>query len=217
MLLLADMRTSLLACVVGLGLGACTVGPGGTSPGDDDQTPPDAPNQQRECSLPNPITDPGTLNAPTAQQCNVPGSMGAQKFYRMFATLPGGNDIIQIELYDGRGPFAAGAVAVGSHPVDADPATCGVCVRALGDKGQATALEYFATGGTVDVTAVGGDGQPFTANVTTADFKEINPTTRAVVTGGCTATMATANVTGTIVAVMGGGGGGGGCPTTIGD
>jgi len=163
----------------------------------------------------------GDLTALTAHQCNVPGSGGAKKFYQLSATMTGTMDIVQVELWDGRGAFAAGAVAVGSYPADADFNTCGVCIRALGDKGLATQKEYFATAGTVEVTAIGGAGQPISATVTSATFVEVDSTSHAVVTMGCTSALARVKVDGTVVAVTGGGGGGGGgggaCPIGIGD
>jgi hypothetical protein len=176
-------------------------------------------NEQRVCSLPETTADAGDLAAAKAQQCNVAGSQGTKKWYRVAATLPGSMDYVQIELWDGRGAFSAGAVAVGTYQLtgpELDPATCGVCVRGLGDKGAATQKEYFATAGQVQVTAVGGNGLPISVTLTNATFHEVDATTKAAVSGGCTASVTRAKLDGTVVAVTGGGGGGA-CPATIGD
>lgn len=193
---------------------------GGGSDDQQQQQNPDPTTQGAVCSLPDATADAGDLTASKAQQCNVPGSAGTKKWYRVAATLPGSMDYVQVELWDGRGAFSGGAVAVGTYQLtgaELDPATCGICVRGLGDKGAATQKEYFASAGQVQVTAVGGNGLPVSVTLTNVSFKEINPTTKAAVAGGCTATVSRAKLDGTIVAVTGGGGGGGACPTTIGD
>jgi hypothetical protein len=215
------MRKILLSLFL---VSGCMVGSNGTGGGDDqsggdDQPVVDAPPQQRVCSLPETTADAGNLTASKAQQCNVPGTQGTKKWYRVAAALPGSMDYVQIELWDGRGAFAAGAVAVGTYPLtgaELDPATCGVCVRGLGDKGAATQKEYFASSGQVQVTAIGGGGAAVSVTLTNATFHEIDAA-KAAVSGGCTAAVSSAKLDGTIVAVTGGGGGGGGCPATIGD
>ncbi len=218
------MRKILLSLLVITG---CTIGSdapgGGGDDGDDGSSDggptPDAMPQSRVCSLPEMTADAGDLAALKAQQCNVPGTQGARKWYRVSASLPGSMDHVQIELWDGRGVFTGGAVAVGTYPItgaELDPATCGVCVRGLGDKGAATQKEYFATSGQVQVTAIGGNGAPISVTLTNATFAEIDAT-KAVVAGGCSATVSRAKLDGTLVAVAGGGGGGGGCPATVGD
>ena len=92
---------------------------------------------------------------------------------------------------------------------------------ARGDKGTAAAKTYFATGGTVEVTAVGAAGTTLTAKITNATFAEVNAM-NVKVQNGCTTALAGASVSGTIVDVGGGGGGGGtgggaSCPSTVGD
>lgn len=212
----------ILLCL--LAITGCTIG--ADAPGDDDggdgstdgNPAPDGSPEPRVCSLPETTADAGDLTALTAQQCNVPGTQGTRKWYRVAATLPGSMDHVQIELWDGRGAFTGGAVAVGTYPItgaELDPATCGVCVRGLGDRSAPTQKEYFATSGQVQVTAVGGSGAPVSVTLTNATFAEID-TAKAVVAGGCSATVARAKLAGTLVAVTGGGGGGG-CPATIGD
>lgn len=187
---------------------------------------PDAgPIVQQTCPLAMTAADTGALAATKAQLCNVSGSMGALHWYRLAATMPGeAMDYLQVELYDQVGAFAGGAVHTGTFPIDTDPNRCGVCVRGLGDKGTAGAKEYFASGGTVNVTAVGGNGQPISATLSDITFVEVD-TDRKPVSNGCTATLAGAQLDGTVVQVGGtggstggsGGGGGGTCPATIGD
>src|SRR6185369_7682725 len=101
----------------------------------------------------------------------------------------------------------------GTFPVDTNPQSCGVCVRALGDKAATTAKEYFATSGMVNVTMVGAACTQFQATLSNVTFAAL-ASTRKVMTSGCTATLAGAQLSGTIVQVGGtgagrGGGGGG--------
>ena len=175
--------------------------------------------------MPMTSADAGSLTAAKAQLCNVPGSMGAAHWYRVAATLPGATtDYVQIELWDKVGAFSGTTVHTGTFPVDTSPQSCGVCVRALGDKGLTTAKEYFATGGMVNVTMVGAAGTEIQATLSNVTFAEVD-TNRAVMSSGCTATLAGAQLSGTVVQVGGtggsggggGGGGGGSCPTTVGD
>lgn len=185
----------------------------------------DSGTEPQICPTPEPFpmatADAGTLTALKAQRCSVSGSMGQRKWYRLSATLPGSTDVVQLELYDGAGAFAGGVVRVGSFPVDTGEAQCGVCLRALGNKGEATETEYLATAGTVNITAVGIDGQPISATITGAVFDELGVEAKAP-NVPCTATLAAIKIDGTVMDVGGTGGGGGGggggqCPTTIGD
>ncbi len=180
---------------------------------------------QVACPLPASTPDTGALTATKTQMCNVPGSQGAQHWYRLAATLPSGAmDYIQVDLWDNKGAFAGSTVKPGTYQItgnDAAYATCGICVRGLGDKGSAGQKEYFATGGTVTVTAVGGAGQPLSATLSNLTLAEVDSTSHAPVASGCTASVANTQVSGTVAQVAGGGGGGGGgggaCPTTVGD
>ena len=159
-----------------------------------------------------------------AEQCNVPGSMGAQHWYRGFGQLPGDMEYVQLELWDGKGAFTGGTVAPGTYTIggaDASYTTCGLCVRGLGGKGEATQTEYFATSGTVDVTAI--SSTQFTATLAAVSFVEVDGTTHAAA-GTCTAQLASVSLSGPVTIEGGGGSGGGGgggnggsCPTTIGD
>jgi len=179
------------------------------------------------CGLPASMQDLGDLTALKAQRCNVNGSMGTQKWYRLSATLAETGDIVQLELWPGTGAFSGGAVRTGTFPVDTDYATCGVCVRAVGDKGTATAHEYLATAGSVTITAIGANGAPIAATITSATLGEIDPVSHLPVAMGCSVSLARVQVSGTVMDVggtgTGGGGGGGGgggtgsCPAGIGD
>ena len=172
--------------------------------------------------------DAGDLAALKAQRCNVPGTMGAKNWYRLSATLPGSTDVVQVELWPERGAFRGGPVHTGTFALTGDDlsyATCGVCVRALGDKGEASQREYFAIAGTVEVSAVAAtDGAPFVATITEASFAEVTAD-HVEVAGGCSADLARAKITGAVMIQGGGGGGGGGggsggsggCLTTVGD
>jgi hypothetical protein len=180
------------------------------------------------CALPSAMADAGDLTALKAERCNVPGSMGSKKWFRLSAVVPAGPmDIVQLELWPGLGAFAATDIAVGTYTIsgaDAADSTCGLCLRAIGDKGLPTQKFYFATAGTVDVTAIGAAPAPISATVTNAVFAEVDAT-NAFVSGGCGASLAGVKVDGTVMDVGGtgggtGGGGGGGtgmCPRTIGD
>jgi hypothetical protein len=173
-------------------------------------------------------TDAGELSAMAAQRCNVPGSMGTKNWFRLSAMLPGELDVVQVELWPDRGAFRGGAVKPGTYQLagdDLDFATCGVCLRALADRGMPTQREYFAVAGTVEVTAVASTaGAPFVATVREASFAEVDAD-HSEVDGGCSLDLAGAKIAGSLV-LMGGSGGGsgggggagaGGCPTTVGE
>lgn len=207
LLLLRGMRILAVGCLVTVA--ACS------DPG----------SEPRTCPTPEPFpmvtADAGTLMALKAQRCNVSGSMGLRKWYRLSATLPGSTDVVQLELYDGVGAFAGGVVRVGSFPVETGEAQCGVCLRALGNKGEATETEYVATAGMVNITAIGASAQPISATITAAAFTELGVEATAT-NMPCTAMLGSLKIDGTVMDVGGTGGGGGGgggsqCPTTIGD
>ena len=220
------MRDLFAVVIATLLVGCAGPAPSSTNNGDDAPMPdasttPDSPTQMAMCPMAATTADTGALTAIKSQRCNVPGTMGAQKWYRLSASLPGqATDIVQLELWDAKGAFTGGTVQPGTYQLtgaELSMATCGVCLRAVGDKGTAGAKQYFATAGTVVVTTVGAAGTTFAATVTSATFAEVDAT-GAKVTGGCSAALAGAQVSGTIVDVGGGGGGGGGqCPATVGD
>ena len=180
------------------------------------------------CSLPMTGNDAGDMAALKAQRCNVSGSMGTRKWYRVSATLPGGTpNIVEVDLWPNLGTFAAGPVTTGMFTIsgaDLSYSTCGVCNRAMGDKGLPTQKEYFATAGTVNITALGANAEPISVTVTDASFVEVDAM-RNPVDGGCTATIPHAQIDGTVMDVGGGGGGTGGgggggagqCPAVVGD
>lgn len=172
--------------------------------------------------------DAGDLTAAAAQRCNVPGSMGAQHWYRLNADLPAPADpledaiTVQVELWPNKGPFAGDTPQPGIYQLtgdDLDPALCGVCVRALAAKGEAIQRQYFATAGTVEITAVAPDADaPFVATVTGATFREVDDEL-VPIANGCTTEVARVKMAGTMVIAGGTGSGGGGnkgCPTTVG-
>jgi hypothetical protein len=173
--------------------------------------------------------DTGTLTALKAQLCNVPGSSGSAHWYRLSAAIPGSpGDYVQVELWDGLGAFTGGTVHAGSFTItgnDADRMKCGICVRGIGEKGAAGTKEYFATGGTVNITAVGAANTPISATLSNLSFVEIDTGTLKPVSGGCTAMVAGTKIDGTVMQVGGGGGSGGGgggagggmCSTGVGD
>jgi hypothetical protein len=173
-------------------------------------------------------TDAGNLSALSAQRCNVPGSMGARNWYRLAAMLPGGVDVVQVELWPDRGVFRGGPVQPGIYQLtsaDLDYATCGVCLRALADRGLPTEREYFAVAGTVEVTAVSSTaGAPFVATVREASFAEVD-SDHSEVTDGCAIDLDRVQISGSVELMGGSGGGAGGgggagaagCVTTVGD
>ena len=179
------------------------------------------------CPLMN-SADAGELSALKAQRCNVSGSMGAKNWYRLSATLPDSSNVVQVELWPERGAFRGGPVRTGTFTLtgeDLSYATCGVCLRAAGDKGLDTEREYFATAGTVEVTQVSStEGAPFVATVLDASFAEVDAD-RVEVDGGCAVDLDRARISGAVMIQGGGGGGGGGggsggaggCPTSDGD
>jgi hypothetical protein len=179
--------------------------------------------------MPETTADTGALLASKAQMCNVPSSGGSSHWYKLQATLPGSStSYVQLELWDNLGAFKGGPVTAGLFTIagdDADRSKCGVCVRAIGDKGASDSKEYFATGGTVNVTAVGGDGTPFSATLSDLSLVEIDASSQKPVSGGCAATVAATKIDGTVVQMGGNGGGGGGgggggdnnCLTGVGD
>jgi hypothetical protein len=215
-----SMRKVLLAALL---VGCAS--PSSETGGDDAPTPDASETSQATCPLPASMGDAGTLDALKSQRCNVPMSMGTRKWYRLSATLPGAPaDIVQLELWDGQGAFSGGTVRTGTFQLtgaELSYATCGICLRAVGDKGTADAKTYFATGGTVEITAVGAAGAELAATITNATFVEVDAQNKPIASG-CAATLANIAVSGTVVDVGGGGGGGGtgggaSCPATVGD
>ena len=179
------------------------------------------------CSLEMTMPDTGNQPAWKAQECNVPGSMGAQHWWKLSVALPDQTmSYVQLELWPHAGAFAGGDVHAGQFTIqgdDADPAKCGICVRAMGDKGGTTEKEYFATSGTVNVPTIGMDTQPMSATLANLTFVEVSA--KVLVMDGCVADLAGAEVAGTVQKLGGAGGGGGGgtgsgsggCKLTVGD
>lgn len=96
-------------------------------------------------------------------------------------------DIVQLELYKGFGPFAAGEIVPGTYQLtgaELQYSSCGVCVRVLTDldtMGNASDSGYFATGGTVTITMagdqMGGGTLEFTLSNITLEHVNINEQT----------------------------------------
>jgi hypothetical protein len=208
------MRLLLSFSLLAAGLAACTA----------ETTPP----EERTCPAAD-TADAGDLAALKAQRCNVPSSMGAKNWYRLSATLPGATtNVVQVELWPERGSFRGGAVRAGTFQLTGDDlsfATCGVCLRAMADKGGPAQREYFAIAGTVEVTEVSATaGAPFTATIREASFAEVSDK-HVEVSDGCSVDLARAKISGPLMVMGGTGGGGGGggsggmggCLTTVGD
>jgi hypothetical protein len=154
-----------------------------------------------------------TLPAFKAQRCNVPGTSGTKKWFRLSAQLPGSQDFVQLELWPETGAYT-GAVTTGTFTIagaDLVYETCGVCGRGMGDKGDAAQREYFQQTGSVTVTSIGTAGQTLAATLTNVDLVVVDFAHRPLA-GGCTTNVANLTISGTIVDIGGGGtsGGGGG-------
>ena len=203
----------------------CSSGSDATGP--DAGAGPDGGPVGAQCPIAASTADLGAMAATKANMCNEPQTMGRMHWYKLATAMPGGTDVIELGLWDGLGAFKNGTAHIGTFTIageDAVFSTCGVCVRAVGDKGASGSKEYFATGGTVNVTAMGTDGQQLAATLSNLTMVEVDPTTHKPVASGCAATVAGAQVSGTIVQLGGGGGGtggggggGGGCSQVIGD
>ena len=176
------------------------------------------------CPLTTALGDLGTQVAWKANRCNVPGSGGTKKWYRLSASVPGATgDYIQLDLWPNLGAYGTGPVTTGEHTIagnDTDYVNCGVCGRAVGDKGTAGVKEYFAHGGTVNVTSITTN---LSATLTNLSLVEVNLTSQQPIANGCTSTLTNISISGPIVDVGGtgggggGGGGGGSCPERVGD
>jgi hypothetical protein len=229
-----SIRTSGAPTFVALILaGACT---GGGAGGGDDGIEPDAAvgsagadasEQLGACgAMPDMIAD-MTLPAFKAQRCNVPGTSGTKKWFRISAQLPGSQDFVQLELWPETGAYA-GAVTTGTFDLagaDLVYETCGVCGRGIGDKGDVAQKEYFSQNGSVNVTSIGTAGQTLSATLSNVGLVVVDFAHRPA-SGGCTTTVQNLTISGTIEEVggasTGGGGGGGGagggsCELGVGD
>jgi hypothetical protein len=211
------IASCLPPAALALAFAGCMVGDATAPPGDEG---PDAGGNNNDtdapaaaCGMPETTPAFGALTASSATQRNQPGSQGTRKIYTAAATLPGSDETVQVELWDNLGAFAGGLVAVGTYPLtgpELSYATCGVCVVATATDGVSTQT-YFATGGTVEVVALGPVGSPLTVEITDVTFGQIDPAANnAPVPNGCSASMAGGSISGPLVNVDGGGGGGGG-------
>jgi hypothetical protein len=172
--------------------------------------------------------DAGDLSALKSQRCNVPGTMGAKNWFRLSATLPESSNVVQVELWPERGAFRGGPVRPGTFTLTGDDlsfATCGVCLRAVTDKGLDSQREYFAVAGTIEVTAVStAEAAPFVATVLDASFSQVD-SDHVEVDSGCSVDLDRVKISGLVQpqggsgggAGGGGGAGAGGCKTSVGD
>jgi hypothetical protein len=175
------------------------------------------------CPLATALGDLGSQMAWKANRCSVPGSGGTKKWYRLSAAVPGSaGDYIQLDLWPNLGAYT-GAVTTGEHAItgnETDYVNCGVCGRAVGDKGTDAVKEYFAHGGTVNVTSI---TTTLSATLTNLSLVEVNLTSQQPIANGCTAMLTNIAISGPIVDVGGtgggggNGGGGGSCPERVGD
>ncbi|MGC4116555.1 MAG: PPC domain-containing protein [Myxococcales bacterium] len=129
------------------------------------------------------------------------------QFQSVMGPLPasdGTADFLRVELYAGAGVFSGG-FAPGTYQLTGDEtnyATCGLCVRILADVDDSTGdvgAFYMATGGTVELTAVGAAG--FTAKLTNVTFVHVDIDSQYNSTpnpDGCASSMAHADVVATI-------------------
>jgi hypothetical protein len=164
----------------------------------------------QSCPLAATEADMGMLTAAKAELCNQMGSMGKVHWYKVAATFPdNAMNFLEVDLWDQDGAFTGGAAKTGTFPVDTDYDSCGVCVHGLGGTGTAQ-KEYFATGGMVTVGQIGAAGTPIQVSISNDAFAEVDATEHKAVASGCTATLAAATLTGTLMQVGGSGGGGGG-------
>jgi hypothetical protein len=117
-------------------------------------------------------------------------------------------DLIVIELWDGYGVFAGGAVRTGTIEItgtETDYDTCGACVLQFANVANDTPAKLLlATSGTITVTAVGtGAGQMTRVSLSNASFVEIAPDTtnggyQTVAGSSCRSPISTVELSGTI-------------------
>lgn len=102
-------------------------------------------------------------------------------------------DALQLELYAGIGAFQGTDIVPKSitlSGVELNYKTCSVCVRLFADTTQtSTAAEYFATGGTVELTSTNGNLTGTLTNVTMEKVTVAQDFTSTPVGDGCTTTI----------------------------
>jgi len=121
-----------------------------------------------------------------------------------FIEMNAAPDVLAVSLYPGAGAFAAGNIKTGTFQItgdDADPQRCGLCVDITAKATEAGAAgQYFATSGTVKITAAGTTvGAKYTWELSNATFEEIDD--QGMLTGGqCELSITSAKYTGTLEA-----------------
>ena len=154
------------------------------------------------CTLADQMGDLGDLPAMGIRH-NQPGSKGAAQFDALIADVPGTHTRIQLELWDGQGVFIDGFAHAGTYPIQGTEslyATCGVCLRAIGEFFQPDAEFYAAGNGTVTIDRLGDPGTPFAAHADLAIYYETNSFGDRLM-DGCRAHLASVRLSGTLVLV----------------
>ena len=104
------------------------------------------------------------------------------------------DDIMQIELYAGFAAFAGADISPKTIQLAGDELnyrTCGACVRIFADATeQATAAQYFATGGTLTLTSTTGNLTGTLTNVTLTKVTIAQDFTSTPVGDGCNTSIA---------------------------
>lgn len=93
-----------------------------------------------------------------------------------------------IHLVTGKGVFGGGLITTGTFPIQADDTslnTCGLCTSIIAS-GQGPAQFYFATSGTVEITAT----DKVTGSAQNLHFVEIDGNSGAPIAGGCSSAIA---------------------------
>jgi len=141
-------------------------------------------------------------DASIAAQCLIPGDYGAlgTKTGTPDLTTAGSLTVVLdpgppkddffLKLIAGKGVFGGG-FTTGTFPIageDKSFSTCGLCTNIIADivSGQGPTKFYFATSGTVTLTAT----SPIAGSAQNLHFVEINGASGTPVAGGCTSTIA---------------------------
>ena len=104
-------------------------------------------------------------------------------------------DVIQVELYAGFTAFANGIMpkTVQLTGDELNYKTCGACVRIFADASQmASGAQYFATGGTLELTSTQGNLTGTLTNVTLTKVTIAQDFTSTPVGDGCNTTIVSA-------------------------
>jgi hypothetical protein len=161
------------------------------------------------------IVSSGSAYAFTAAEIAADGSAGivdANQGYSGAIDADALPDFFELDLYEGFGAFAGGAITSGTFTLagsDLSYQSCGLCVQIYTDLGSdgAPADLYFATGGTVELASVGtptgsdvstGTLAGVVTDVTFARWNGSND----VPIGDCTSSIASLGFSGTLEPVV---------------